>query len=252
MPENSEGYAVNERYIRQIPVVGEDGQKKLDEATVFLAGAGGLGSPVAFYLAAAGVGRLRIADCDVVEKTNLNRQILHRQDRIGMPKAASAKLTLEAFNPDIEVTAFASFIDETTALRLIGDADIIVDAMDNFAARYVLNQFSQELKIPLMHGGVAGLSGQATLIIPGETPCLSCIFPNAQTTRGTPILGSTAGVIGSIQAQETIKYLTGSPDTLAGRLLLWDGAVNRMDVFSVKKSAKCPVCSSTTTTEDTK
>jgi len=234
---------MNERYVRQIPVIGDAGQKKLEDATVFLAGCGGLGSPVAFYLAAAGVGHLRIADCDVVEATNLNRQILHRPDRIGMPKAASAKLTLEAFNPDIDVMAFASFIDEKTAPRMIGDADIIVDAMDNFAARYVLNEMSQALDIPLMHGGVAGLTGQATLILPKKTACLSCIFPDAKTTTGTPILGTAAGVIGSIEAEETIKYLTGTGETLAGKLLLWDGAVNRMDVFSVKKSRRCPVCS---------
>lgn len=234
---------MNERYVRQIPVIGNAGQKKLEDATVFLAGCGGLGSPVAFYLAAAGVGHLRIADCDVVEATNLNRQILHRPDRIGMPKAASAKLTLEAFNPDIEVTAFASFIDEKTAPRMIGDADIIVDAMDNFTARYVLNGVSQARDTPLMHGGVAGLTGQATLIVPKKTACLSCIFPDAKTTTGTLILGTTAGVIGSIEAEETIKYLTGTGETLAGKLLLWDGEVNRMDVFSVKKSRRCPVCS---------
>ncbi len=234
---------MNERYVRQIPVIGDAGQKRLEDATVFLAGCGGLGSPVAFYLAAAGVGHLRIADSENEDATNLNRQILHRPDRIGMPKAASAKLTLEAFNPDIEVTAFASFIDEKTAPRMIGDADIIVDAMDNFAARYVLNEMSQAHDIPLMHGGVAGLTGQATLILPKKTACLSCIFPDAKTTTGTPILGTAAGVIGSIEAEETIKYLTGTGETLAGKLLLWDGAVNRMDVFSVKKSRRCPVCS---------
>ncbi|MDE2519142.1 MAG: HesA/MoeB/ThiF family protein [Methanocorpusculum sp.] len=236
---------MNERYARQIPVIGNEGQKKLQNATVFLAGCGGLGSPVAFYLAAAGIGHLRIADCDIVDATNLNRQILHRPDRIGMPKAASAKLTLEAFNPDIEITAFASFIDEKTAPRMIGDADIIVDAMDNFTARYILNEMSQTLDIPLMHGGVAGLNGQATLIIPKKTACLSCIFPDAHTTTGTPILGAAAGIIGSIEAEETIKYLTGTGETLAGKLLLWDGAVNRMDVFSVKKSRRCPICSPT-------
>lgn len=236
---------MNERYTRQIPVIGNEGQKKLQNATVFLAGCGGLGSPVAFYLAAAGIGHLRIADCDIVDATNLNRQILHRPDRIGMPKAASAKLTLEAFNPDIEITAFASFIDEKTAPRMIGDADIIVDAMDNFTARYILNEMSQTRDIPLMHGGVAGLNGQATLIIPKKTACLSCIFPDAHTTTGTPILGAAAGIIGSIEAEETIKYLTGTGETLAGKLLLWDGAVNRMDVFSVKKSRRCPICSPT-------
>ncbi|MDR0438911.1 MAG: HesA/MoeB/ThiF family protein [Methanocalculaceae archaeon] len=234
---------MNERYVRQIPVIGDVGQKKLENASVFLAGCGGLGSPVAFYLAAAGLGHLRIADRDVVEETNLNRQILHQPDRIGMPKAASAKQTLEAFNPDIEVMTFASSIDEKTASRMIGDADIIVDAMDNFIARYVLNEISHALDIPLVHGGVAGLTGQATLIVPGKTACLSCIFPDAKTTIGTPILGTTAGVIGLIEAQETIKYLTNTGKTLAGKLLLWDGAVNRMDIFSVKKSHRCPICS---------
>jgi adenylyltransferase/sulfurtransferase len=234
---------MNERYVRQIPVIGDIGQKKLEDATVFLAGCGGLGSPIAFYLAAAGVGHLRIADRDVVEETNLNRQILHRPDRIGMPKSVSAKMTLEAFNPDIEVTTFTSFIDEKTTPRIIGDADIIVDAMDNFTARYALNEVSHALDIPLMHGGVAGLTGQATLIIPGKTACLSCIFPDAKTTIGTPILGTAAGVIGLIEAEETIKHLTSTGKTLAGKLLLWDGAVNRMDIFSVKKSHRCPVCS---------
>jgi adenylyltransferase/sulfurtransferase len=126
---------------------------------------------------------------------------------------------------------------------MIGDVDIIIDAMDNFTARYVLNEVSHSRGIPLMHGGVAGLTGQATLIIPGETPCLSCIFPEAKTTIGTPILGTTAGMIGLIEAEETIKYLTGTGKTLAGKLLLWDGAVNRMDIFSVKKSPRCQICS---------
>ncbi|HJJ98846.1 MAG TPA: HesA/MoeB/ThiF family protein [Methanocorpusculum sp.] len=234
---------MNDRYVRQIPVIGDAGQKKLEDATVFLAGCGGLGSLIAFYLAAAGIGHLRIADCDVVDTTNLNRQILHRPDRIGMPKAASAKLTLKAFNPDVEVTAFASFIDEKTAPRMIGDADIIVDALDNFTTRYILNEVSQTRGIPLMHGGVAGFTGQATLIVPKKTACLFCIFPDVKTTDETPILGTTVGVIGSIEAEETIKYLTGTGETLAGKLLLWDGAVNRMDVFSVKKSQRCPVCS---------
>lgn len=234
---------MNDRYARQIPVIGEDGQKKLAESTVFLAGAGGLGSPVALYLAAAGVGSIRIADCDRVELTNLNRQILHRSDRIGMAKAVSAAMTLTAFNPDISVTALDAFIDSGNVTSLISDADIIVDAMDNFAARYVLNAAALDLGIPLMHGGIAGLTGQATLVVPGKTPCLSCIFPGVETTVKTPVLGVTAGVIGSIEAQETIKYLTGIGETLAGKLLLWDGLVNRAEVFSVKRSRRCPVCS---------
>ncbi|HJK01800.1 MAG TPA: HesA/MoeB/ThiF family protein [Methanocorpusculum sp.] len=236
---------MNERYVRQIPMIGVTGQKKLEEATVFLAGCGGLGSPIAFYLAAAGIGHLRIADGDAVDMSNLNRQILHRPDRIGMSKARSAKLTLESFNPDIKITEFSSIVDEKTASHMIGDADIIVDAMDNFNTRYVLNEISHVQEIPLVHGGVAGFTGQATLIIPKKTACLSCIFPDAKTTTSTPILGTTAGVIGSIEAEETIKYLTNTGDTLAGKLLLWDGTINRTDIFTVKKSKNCPICSKT-------
>ena len=233
---------MNERYTRQIPLIGLEGQRKLKDATVFIAGAGGLGSPAAFYLAAAGVGHIRIADSDVLEITNMNRQILHTDERIGMPKVVSAKKTLEALNPEITVTALEAFIDADSAAGLIGDADIIVDAMDNFSARYVLNAVALEMDIPLMHAGISGFSGQATLIVPGETPCLACIFPQAETAVKPPVLGVTAGILGAIEAQETIKYLTGTGETLAGRLLLWDGSVNRMEVFSVKRSSRCRVC----------
>ncbi len=233
---------MNERYTRQIPLIGPEGQKKLEDATVFIAGAGGLGSPAAFYLAAAGVGHIRIADADVLEITNMNRQILHTDERIGMPKVVSAKKTLEALNPKITVTALEAFIDADSAAGLIEDADIIVDAMDNFSARYVLNAAALEMDIPLMHAGISGFSGQATMIVPGKTPCLACIFPQAETAVKPPVLGVTAGVLGAIEAQETIKYLTGSGETLAGRLLLWDGSVNRMEVFSVKRSPRCRVC----------
>ena len=232
---------MTERYIRQIPLIGEDGQKKLKGATVFIAGAGGLGSPVSVYLAEAGVGCIRIADMDTVDESNLNRQILHPAERIGMSKADSAKKTLQALNPDCRVEAFTEKITGDSVERLAGDADLIVDCMDNFEARYVMNQFSQERGIALLHGGVAGYSGQVTLIIPGVTPCLSCIFPNAVSTSQTPVIGAYAGVIGSIQAGEAVKYLIGKP-TLAGKLLIYDGAVNSMDIFSVKKNPKCTVC----------
>lgn len=234
---------MNERYIRQESLLGKGGQTALRNSSVFIAGAGGLGSPAAFYLVSAGVGQIRIADMDVLELSNMNRQILHTTDRIGMSKAESAKKTLAALDPECRVTAFTEKIDEASVRRLVGDADIIVDCMDNFAARYVLNRFAVDEGLPLMHGAVAGFTGQATLVIPGKTPCLSCIFPEAKTTEKTPVLGPTAGVIGSIEAGEVVKYLTGIGTTLAGKLLIYDGGVNSMETFSVKKSSRCPVCS---------
>ena len=242
MSGNREGYAVNERYIRQESLLGKGGQAALRNSSVFIAGAGGLGSPAAFYLVSAGVGQIRIADMDVLELSNMNRQILHTTDRIGMSKAESAKKTLAALDPECSVTAFTEKIDEDSVRHLVGDADIIVDCMDNFAARYVLNRFAVDEGLPLMHGAVAGFTGQATLVIPGKTPCLSCIFPEAKTTEKTPVLGPTAGVIGSIEAGEVVKYLTGTGTTLAGKLLIYDGGVNSMETFSVKKSPRCPVC----------
>lgn len=233
---------MSERYVRQIPLMGDEGQKKLSESTVFIAGAGGLGSPVLYYLAAAGIGNLRIADLDKVEESNLNRQILHSAERLGVSKAESAKKTLEALNPEINITAFTEKIDEKSIGRLAGDADIIVDCMDNFETRYILNSFSHDNDIPMVHGAVSGFSGQATLIIPKKTPCLSCIFPNAVTTQKTPVLGFTAGVIGSIEAGETLKYLLGKGETLAGKLLVYDGSSNSFDTFTVKKSKKCKIC----------
>lgn len=233
---------MNERYIRQESLLGKGGQAALRNSSVFIAGAGGLGSPAAFYLVSAGVGQIRIADMDVLELSNMNRQILHTTDRIGMFKAESAKKTLAALDPECCVTALPEKIDEDSVRHLVGNADIIVDCMDNFAARYVLNKFAVDEGLPLMHGAVAGFTGQATLVIPGKTPCLSCIFPEVKTTEKTPVLGSTAGVIGSIEAGEVVKYLTGTGTTLAGKLLLYDGAVNSMETFSVKKSPRCPVC----------
>lgn len=229
------------RYDRQIPLIGEDGQRALKNSTVFTAGAGGLGSPVLLYLAAAGIGRIRISDFDLVDESNLNRQILHFSSRVGMSKSKSAKKTIEALNSDCEVCAFSEKIDDSTIKKSVGDADVIVDCVDNFESRYVLNRFALENDIPLVHGAVSGFSGQVTTIIPKITPCLSCIFPNAVTEKSAPVLGWTAGVIGCIEAGEVIKLLTGA-ETLAGRLLIYDGKSNTIDTFSVKKNPHCKVC----------
>ena len=234
---------INERYIRQQPLIGDKGQKILNDSTVFVAGCGGLGSPILFHLASAGIGNLRIVDDDIVNISNLNRQFLHNTDRIGIPKAASAKKTIEEFNPDINVTAFSSPINEDTILRLIGSADVIVDALDNFQTRYILNEIAYKHDIPLIHGAVSGFTGHATLIIPTKTPCLSCIFPNIESSpNNIPIIGSTTGIIGSIEAEEVIKYLTGIGQSLANKLLIWDGLKNKMELISIKKKKDCLVC----------
>nr|WP_319538365.1 HesA/MoeB/ThiF family protein [uncultured Methanospirillum sp.] len=230
------------RYTRQLPLFGKEGQIKLADATVFIAGAGGLGSPVATYLAVAGVGELIIADDDLVQESNLNRQFLHVNRNIGMKKVYSAAETLSALNPDITLTAIPERITPETIKGMTKDADILVDATDNFATRYLLNEASLDAEIPLVHGAVEGFSGQMTTVIPGETPCLECLFPHPPPERETPVIGATAGVIGSLQAMEVIKYITGSGRLLAGRLLIWDGLSGRTEYLSLSPRQDCNVC----------
>ena len=231
-----------ERYKRQMLLFGEEGQEKLKNASVLIAGAGGLGCPVALYLAAAGVGRIRIADRDTVEISNLNRQILHMYKDIGQKKSASAEETLRAVNPYIEVEGICTTIERSNISELAGDVDLIVDAMDNFTTRYLLNEVAVKSGIPLMHGAISGFFGQATTIIPGKSPCLRCIFPKAPPKVEFPVLGPTAGVIGMIQANEVIKFLTGTGELLTGRLLLWDGTSSTMDLLEVERQPDCGIC----------
>ncbi|HWQ65998.1 MAG TPA: HesA/MoeB/ThiF family protein [Methanospirillum sp.] len=232
----------SERYIRQIPLFGSDGQEKLLDSCVLVAGAGGLGSPAATYLALAGVGEIIIADADVVDETNLNRQFLHATSNIGLMKVYSAASTLKALNPDISISACPESITSGTINGLVRDADIIVDAVDNYETRYVLNQAAIEHQIPLVHGAVEGFSGQMTTIIPGKTPCLACIIPESPPKRITPIIGATAGVIGSLQAMEVIKCITGTGTLLSGRLMIWDGSSGRTDYITLKQRSDCAVC----------
>ena len=198
------------RYSRQIRLFGEEGQEKLKRTSVFIAGAGGLGSAVSIYLAAAGFGRIVIVDCDRVELSNLNRQILHASSDVGRPKADSAYETLAGINPEIKVEALVEIISEDSINGLLQGCDLIMDAMDNFPTRYLLNRAALQRKIPLFHGAISGYQGQAATIIPGKTACLSCIFPRAPPAATFPALGSTCGVIGSIQVTEAVKYVTGS------------------------------------------
>ena len=204
----------HERYHRQIMLFGETGQEKLKSAHVVIAGAGGLGCPVATYLAVAGVGHIRIIDHDTVERTNLNRQILHWEHDIGNAKTVSAGEKLTQINPDVEIEAVRVTIDEETAPSLVRDADAIVDAMDNYPTRYLLNHLACKFGIPLFHGAVRGFDGQATTIIPGKTACLACIFPKAPPKEIFPVIGVTPGIIGMIQANEVLKYLLGTGELL--------------------------------------
>jgi len=231
-----------ERYNRQIRIFGEEGQEKLKNAKVFIAGAGGLGSPVSIYLAVAGVGRIRIVDKDIVELSNLNRQILHWDKDVGKRKAESAEEKLKEINPDIEVEALSETIAENNALELVNDADLIIDAMDNFPTRYLLNRAALAKHIPFFHGAIYGFEGQVTTIIPGKTACLRCIFPEAPPPETFPVIGVTPGVIGLIQATEVVKYIVGFRGLLTNRLLIWDGLATRLEEIAVERNPDCGDC----------
>ena len=231
-----------ERYARQILIFGDEGQKNLKNSRVFIAGAGGLGSAIAFYMAAAGFGRIRIVDCDVVERSNLNRQILHTQADLGRHKAHSACDSMTGINPEIEVEAVVERISEENIDDLLQGCDMIMDGMDSFSSRYLLNRAALKRAIPLFHGGINGYQGQATTIIPGRTACLSCLFPHAPPPAVFPALGSTCGIIGSIQVTEAIKHVTGKGSLLENRLLLWDGLESRLEEVSYEPSPSCRVC----------
>ena len=231
-----------ERYERQIRIFGEDGQEKLRNARVFIAGAGGLGSSISTYLAVAGIGEIRVVDQDAVELSNLNRQILHWNKDMGKGKAASAKEKLEEINPDVRVEAKPEKINENNVLELIGDSDLIVDAMDNFYTRYLLNKAAIVKNIPFFHGAINGLYGQATTIVPEKTACLRCIFPVAPLQQTFPVLVVTPGIIGMIQSTEVIKYIVGIGELLTNRLFLWDGLNARMDEVMLERNPKFEDC----------
>ena len=220
-------------YDRQImiPELGVEGQQKLKQARVFIAGAGGLGSAVSFYLAAAGVGTMVIADHDNVEISNLNRQIIHWRKNVGFKKVESAR---------------EKIIDETLTdsniLGLTEGCDAIVDAMDNILSRFILNRAAISWKIPLFHGAVSGLEGRATTIIPGKTACIGCMYKADIKSSKFPVLGVAPGLIGVIQATEVIKYLTGMGNLLTNRLLIYDGMELKFKEFQLDRNPECTEC----------
>ena len=233
-----------QRYTRQMMMEGwgEETQKKLKGSTVFIAGAGGLGSPVSIYLAVAGIGHIRICDFDAPDWSNLNRQILHDHTRIGTNKALSAKLTLERMNPEIRVTAVTDKIVAENVDALVGNADLIMDCMDNFPTRFLLNECAIRKKIPLVYGSIWGVDGRLSFIQSPETPCLQCIFPESPPKEVFPVLGATPAVIGSLQALEALKYLSGSGQNLKGQLLVWEGATTDFKKYKIRKDPDCPAC----------
>jgi molybdopterin-synthase adenylyltransferase len=234
-----------QRYDRQIMFqgFGPEGQEKLKQAKVFLAGVGGLGTPIAFYLAAAGVGTIILADHDVVDLSNLNRQILHWEENIGHLKVDSAAGKLRRFNSSINIQTTAGTINETNVAQLIADADVIIDAMDNLPTRYLLNQTAIAKGIPFIHGAVYGFEGRAMTVLPGKSACLNCLYHGAAVPKTKfPVIGVTPAVIGCIQATEAIKYIVGLGDLLAGRLLNYDGLTMKFNEFKINRDPECPVC----------
>ena len=239
------------RYSRHllIPEVGEEGQLKLLDSKVLLVGAGGLGSPASLYLAAAGVGRIGIVDADVVDESNLQRQIVHSTESLGEPKVESAKRAIEALNPDVEVVAYKERLTSENIERILADGwDVIVDGADNFPTRYLVNDASIWHKIPVVHGSIYRFEGQVTVFKPYEGPCYRCLFPTPPPPELAPscaeggVLGVLPGVIGSLQASEALKLALGIGEPLVGRLLLFDALAATFDEVKLRRDPDCPVC----------
>ena len=240
-----------ERYSRHllIPEVGIEGQEKLLEAKVLLLGAGGLGSPTALYLAAAGVGTLGIVDNDEVDLSNLQRQVIHTTDRIGVPKVDSAEETIAAINPDVDVVKYPVRLDASNIVEIIEGYDVIVDGLDNFPTRYLLNDASVRLDIPVVSAAILGFDGQLSVFKPHDGPCYRCLFPEPPPAELAPscgangVLGVLPGTMGLLQATEVVKLVIGEGDPLIGRLLLYDALGATFTEVKIHRDPACPICS---------
>ena len=239
-----------ERYSRHIilPEVGGAGQQKMLEARILLLGAGGLGSPAAYYLAAAGIGNLGIVDFDQVDLSNLQRQIIHSTERIGMLKTESAKKTIQALNPDVNVTLYNQKIDSSNILSIIKDYDYVVDGSDNFPTRYLVNDACVMENKTLVHGSIYRFEGQVTVFKPNSGPCYRCLYPEPPPPGMSPncqeggVLGVLAGIIGNLQVVEVLKLILGIGEPLVGKLLIYDALKTEFRNLNLRKDASCPLC----------
>src|ERR671924_1139692 len=239
-----------ERYSRHllIPEIGLEGQLKLLDARVLLLGAGGLGSPAALYLAAAGVGTLGIVDNDVVDLSNLQRQVAHSNERIGVPKVDSTEIAIKEINPDVQVEKHGVRLDALNIMEIIDGYDVIVDGLDNFPTRYLLNDASVRKQIPVVSASILGFEGQLSVFHPYEGPCYRCLYPTPPPAELAPscgaagVLGVLAGVMGMLQANEVIKLVIGIGEPLIGRLVLYDSLGTRFTELKVKRDPECPIC----------
>jgi len=240
-----------QRYSRHIilPEVGEQGQIKILKAKVFIVGAGGLGSPVGFYLSAAGVGRIALIDNDEVDLSNLQRQIAHNTKTIGKPKVESAKNTFESLNPDVHIIPIKQRLTKLNILDLIKDYDIVVDCSDNYATRFLVNDACVMAKKPLVTGAIFKFEGQLTVVVPGDGPCYRCLFEEPPppgilpSPQGVGLLGVIPGVIGTLQAAEVLKLIVGTGHILKGELLIYDALKPSFRKVKIPKNPDCPVCS---------
>ena len=238
------------RYSRhlRLPEVGVEGQRRLLDARVLCVGAGGLGSPASLYLAAAGIGTLGIIDDDVVDLSNLQRQIVHGSDRVGMAKVDSAQQTLAGLNPDVSVVKIRARLCPENALAVLADYDVIVDGSDNFATRYLINDVALRLGMPVVHASIYRFEGQLTVFSAAGAPCYRCLFPKPPPADASPscqdagVLGMLPGVMGVLQATEAIKLVLGIGDSLAGRLVLYDALSMRFSEFQLSRDLNCPAC----------
>ncbi len=238
------------RYSRHtlLPEVGVEGQLKLLHSKVLLIGAGGLGSPIALYLAAAGVGTLGLIDDDVVDESNLQRQVIHTTERVGMPKTESARIQIEALNPDVKVVEHRERIGPENILEVLASYDVIVDGVDNFPTRYLLNDASVRLRKPVVSASILAFDGQISTFVPYEGPCYRCLYPTPPPPEMAPscgaagVLGVMAGVMGLLQANEVIKLVAGIGEPLVGRLLLYESLSTRFTELKVRRDAECPIC----------
>ena len=239
-----------DRYSRHtlLPEVGVDGQVKLLEAKVLLLGAGGLGAPTALYLAAAGIGKIGLVDDDVVDSSNLQRQVIHKTSTVGQSKTSSAREAIEALNPDVEVVEYNFRLDANNILDVIGDYDIIVDGADNFPTRYLLNDASVRLKKPVVSASILSFDGQISTFMPYEGPCYRCLYPTPPPPELAPscsengVLGVMAGMMGLLQANEVMKLVLGIGEPLIGRLLLYEALGTRFTELKVRRDPECPIC----------